>query len=128
MVMRRSDVSEVKRTKTDEFQERLLKREGIRPGTQAPMPLELDGWKPLMQQLSVRHPLMILERELGPAPEFSIGRCLRTAATQVEFHTFTGVAKWAAKTERLKYAQITCLRVGNRYLDFYQRHFERNSA
>jgi hypothetical protein len=125
-VLRRSDITEVKRTETDAFQERLLKHEGTRPGAQVPMPLELEGWKSLIQQLSEHYPLMILERELGPSPEFAIGRPIRATAAQVEFHTFTGIGKWSTKTERLKYAQITCLQVNTRYLGFYQRHCERN--
>ncbi|MEK8034971.1 hypothetical protein AACH06_29500 [Ideonella sp. DXS29W] len=127
-VLRRSDITEVRRTETDEFQERLLKREGIQAGTQAPMPLQLEGWKSLIQQLSDHYPLMILERELGPSPEFAIGRPIRATATQVEFHTFTGTGRWSTKTERLKYAQITCLQVNTRYLGFYQRHFDRDAA
>ena len=44
MVLRRSDVSEAKRTGTDEFQEHLLKLEGIQAGTQQPVPLNLSNW------------------------------------------------------------------------------------
>lgn len=128
MVLRRSDITEFRRTATDEFQERLLKKEGIRPGTQQPAPLALEGWRSVIDQVAECHPFMILERELGPAPEFSIGRMLRTTAAQVEFHHFSGVAKWAAKTERLKYSQITSLQVNSRYLRFYQQHFERQDA
>jgi hypothetical protein len=127
MVLRRSDITDVKRTGTDEFQERLLKREGIRPGSQIPTPLKLDGWKPLIEQLIEHYPLMILERELGPEPEFAIGRPLRATATQVEFQAFSGVGKWHQKTARFKYAQLTCLQVNTRYLGFYQRHFDRNA-
>ena len=128
VVVRRSDVTEVKRTGTDEFQERLLMREDIRPGAQTPMPLQLEGWQSLIQQLSDHYPLMILERELGPSPEFAIGRPIRATAAQVEFHTFTGTGRWSTKTERLRYSQITCLQVNTRYLGFYQRHFERDAA
>jgi hypothetical protein len=124
MVLRRSDITEFKCTATDEFQERLLKREGIRAGTQVPTPLELGGWQALIQQLSAHHELMIVERELGPAPDFAIGRPLRVTAAQVEMQVFSGIGKWAAKTERLKYSQITSLQVNTRYLRFYQRHFE----
>ena len=92
------------------------------------MPLQLEGWQPLIQQLSEHYPLMILERELGPSPEFSIGRPIRATAAQVEFHTFTGTGRWSKKTERLRYSQITCLQVNTRYLGFYQRHFERDAA
>ncbi|TAK73213.1 MAG: hypothetical protein EPO12_22755 [Aquabacterium sp.] len=57
MVLRRSDITEVKQTGTDKFQERLLKKEGIRPGMQEPMPLELSGWKAVIQQISQHYPL-----------------------------------------------------------------------
>lgn len=128
MVLRRSDISEVRRTATDEFQERLLKKEGIRPGSQTPAMLELDGWGALIRQLSAHCSLMILERELGPAPEFAIGRPVRITAAQVEFQTFSGIGKWAPKNDRLKFSQLTCLQVNTRYLGFYQRYFERSGA
>lgn len=128
LVLRRSDVTDVKLTETNEFQARLPKHEGIRPGTQAPMPLELQGWQPLIQQLAGHYPIMILERELGPSPEFAIGGPIRATAAQVEFRSFNGTGKWSAKAERLKYSQISCLQVNTRYLGFYQRYFERNAA
>ena len=62
MVLRRTDITEVKRTATDEFQEALLSREGIRPGQQEPTPLKMDSWRPLIEQLSGCYSLMILER------------------------------------------------------------------
>lgn len=128
MVLRRSDITEVRRTATDEFQERLLKKEGIRPGSQTPVSLELDDWGTLIRQLSEHCPLMILERELGPAPDFAIGRPVRITAAQIEFHTFSGTGKWATKNDRLKFSQLTCLQVNTRYLGFYQRYFERTVA
>lgn len=128
MVLRRSDISEVRRTTTDEFQERLLKKEGIRPGSQTPVPLELGGWNALIRQFSEHCTLMILERELGPSPSFAIGRPIRVTAAQVEFQTFGGTGKWAPKNERLKFSQLTCLQVNTRYLGFYQRYFERSEA
>ena len=128
MVLRRSDITEVRRTATDEFQENLLKKEGIRPGSQTPVRLELESWAALIQQLSVPCSLMILERELGPSPSFTIGRPIRATAAQVEFQTFSGTGKWAPKNERLKYSQLTCLQVNTRYLGFYQRYFERSGA
>jgi hypothetical protein len=128
LVLRRSDVTEVRCTATDEFQERLLRKEGVRPGLQGPMPLNLEGWRPLIDQLAELYQYMILERELGPSPELAIGQPIKTTATQVEFRTFTGAGKWHTKAERLKYSQLTSLQVNTRDLGFYQRHFERSAA
>jgi hypothetical protein len=128
LVLRRTDITEVRRTGTDEFQESILKREGVRPGQQEPTSLQLEAWRPLIEQLSARYPIMILERELGPPPEFSIGRLKKVTAAQVEFQTFSGTAKWSPKPERIKYSQLTSLQVNTRYLGAYQRHFERSAA
>lgn len=128
MVLRRSDITEVRRTGTDVFQERLLKKEGIGPGLQLTAPLQLEGWRSAIEQLAPSFQLMILERELGPAPEFAIGRVLGASAAQVEFQTFSGVAKWVERPVRLKYSQLTSLQVNTRYLNFYQRHFERTAS
>jgi hypothetical protein len=124
MVLRRSDITEVRRTATDEFLQVLMKRDGIEPGFQMPFPVLLNNWKTAIEQLSALHPLMILERELGPSPEFAIGRLLKATTLQVEFQTFSGTGRWATKPDRLKYAQLTCLQVNTRYLGSYQRHFE----
>jgi hypothetical protein len=128
MILRRADVTEVRRTGTDEFQEALLNKEGIRPGTQTPAPLEMDGWRSVIDQLSKHYEYMILERELGPEPEFAIGRVVRATAAQVELQTFSGTGRWYPKTERLKYSRLTCVQVNTRYLGFYQRHFQRGAA
>jgi hypothetical protein len=128
LVLRCTDITEVRRTGTHEFQESILKQEGNRPGRQKPMPLRLEAWRPLIEQLSGHYPLMILERELGPAPAFAIGRPTRATAAQVEFQTFSGTGKWSPKSERLKYSHLTSLQVNTRYLGAYQRHFERSAA
>jgi len=128
MFLRRSEITGLRRTATDEFQESLLALEGIHAGSQGPMPLELDGWRSLLEQLAEHYPFMILERELGPSPEFSIGRPTKIAQTQVELQTFSGTGQFSPKSRRLKYSQITSLQVNTRYLGFYQRYFERNEA
>jgi hypothetical protein len=71
---------------------------------------------------------MILERELGPEPTFSIGRVLKATAAQVEFRSFSGTARWYTRAERLKYAHLTSLQVNTRYANFYERYFERHAA
>ncbi len=128
MILRQSDITEINRTKTDEFQESLLKREGILAGSQSPKTLNLETWQSVILQLTEHYPLMTFERELGPSPEFSIGRPIRITQAQVEVKTFTGAGKWSPKPQRIKYAQLTCAQANNRYTNFYQRHFERGAA
>jgi hypothetical protein len=128
IVLRCSDITAVKRTATDEFQESLMKREGILAGSQASAPLRLNSWQDLIEQLAERYPLMILERESGPSPQFAIGRPIKITQAQVEIMTFSGTGKWSEKPLRFRYSQITSLQVNNRYLNFYQKHFSRSEA
>lgn len=128
MFLRRSEISAIRRTATDEFQESLLDLEGVRAGSQGPIPTELEGWQSLLEQLNGRYPFMILERELGPSPNFSIGRLTKIAQAQVEIQPFSGAGTFSARPRRLKYSQITSIQVNTRYLGFYQRYFARNAA
>ena len=129
LILRRSDITDVRRSETDQFQQWLLEQEGIRPGAQTPEPsLQLHGWQSVITQPSALFPLMILEQELGPEPAFSIGRAEKATAAQVEFLSFSGTARWHAKVQRLKYSHLTSLQVNTRYANFYQRHFDRNAG
>ena len=128
LVLRISEITDIKRTATDEFQEKLLKQEQIRPGSQRPAPLDLSAWPGLVKQLAQHYPIMILERELGPSPEFVIGKPTKLSQAQVEFLTFSGTGKWSDTPRRLRYSQITSLQVNNRYSNFYQKYFSRGAA
>ena len=128
MILRQSDVTEINRTKTDDFQESLLKHEGIMPGGQLPKKLNLDSWQSVLSQLSEHYPIMTFERELGPSPEFSIGRPHKITKSQIEVQTFTGAGNWSSKPRRIMYKQLTCVQANNRYANFYQRYFSRLAA
>jgi hypothetical protein len=125
MVLRRVDVTEIRRNDVDEFQEQLLKEEGIVAGTLGIAPLELDDWKSVIDQIGSGSALMILEQEAEAEPEFSIGRPLQTTEALVEFQSFSGTGIWYDDPEQLPISHITRLQAYSRYLSFYQRHFER---
>jgi hypothetical protein len=71
----------------------------------------MESWNCVLDQFSQQHEYLILERELGPAPEFAIGRAARITGTQVGQQTFSGNARWNARPERWKYSQLTCAQV-----------------
>lgn len=128
MILRRQDISEVRRTETDRFQQALMANEGLDREVPFGVNLSLQDWRSAITQLSTIYPLMILESELGPDPQFVIGRVLKTTETRVEVHSFSGAGRWAAKPTRMKYANLTSIQVNTNYANFYQRHFERNAA
>ncbi|WP_155403926.1 hypothetical protein [Variovorax paradoxus] len=127
MVLRVDDISEVEVSATSVFQKELLVQEGLEDKVPFESRFELQNWRTLISQLVKEHPLMILEREAGEEKDFAIGRVEAITTTGVRFKHFSGAATWADSTVELKYENITCCQVGSNYVNFYQRHFERNS-
>ena len=128
MVLRRAEVSDIKRTGTNEFQERLIHADRAGPRWHMDAPLQLDDWRALITQLASIFPIMALERELGPAPERVLGMPLHATGKRVEVQGFTGTARWLPAPTPVSYAHITCVQVNTRYLNAYQRHFERQGV
>ena len=128
LVVRREDISDVQRTATDKFQQSLLAEEGVDREVPFGLQLPLGDWRSVVTHLGGQYPLMILESELGPAPQFVIGRLLKATETRVEVQSFTGAGRWSANPVRLKYAHLTSLQVNTNYANVYQRHFERIAA
>jgi hypothetical protein len=126
MVLRAADITEVRCTDTDKFQKDLLLQEGLAQKVPFAFTLDLSGWGTVISQLAQAYALMILECEDGKRKEFVIGRVLQTTPREVHIHHFSGAANWAQQPTRLRFSDITSCQVGTNYLNFYQRHFERN--
>lgn len=128
MVLRTPDISEVRRSKTDEFQQGLLQVEGILARVPFGRSIDLSDWRSAIEDLRKDHPLLILERELLPEPDMSIGRVVELGAEEVRVRYFTGTANWRDELDRLRYEDLTCCQAGTNYINMYQRHFERSAG
>lgn len=126
MVLRTSDISEVTRNATDEFQQSLLHSEGLLARVPFDHPLDLSSWPSAIGGLCKDFPLLILERELLEDPDLAIGRILRVGDDEVQLKYFTGAGRWLDEPESLRYSDITCCQAGTNYINVYQRFFERN--
>jgi hypothetical protein len=125
MVLRTADISELKRSKTDEFQERLLADEGLLSRVPFDYSVDLSTWRSTIADLSNRHKLLILECELLEEPDFAVGRVLEVGSEEVRLKYFTGAANWLEEPVRLKYSDITSCQVNTNYVNVYERYFER---
>jgi hypothetical protein len=126
MILRTGDISEVVRTKTDEFQEQLLEAEGLRSRVPFDYRIDLSSWPAAITGLCKDYPLLILERELLEEPDLAIGRILAVDDEEVSLRYFTGAANWLDEPDRLRTADITCCQAGTNYINVYQRHFARS--
>ncbi|MBK9218888.1 MAG: hypothetical protein IPL70_10985 [Uliginosibacterium sp.] len=127
MVLRTKDVTEVRCSATDEFQNHLLAREGLLEKVPFGALFDLTNWRSVIAQLSMEYPIMVLECEAGRNKDFVIGRVIKDGSKGVQFQHFSGVAIWAERYAKLKYKDITCCQVGTNYVNVYQRHFERSA-
>ncbi|AEG92491.1 hypothetical protein [Ramlibacter tataouinensis] len=127
MVLRTEDISEVTRSKTDAFQERLLADEGLLSRVPFDYSVDLSSWGSVIAGLSGLHPLLILECELMEEPDFIVGRVLEIGANDVTVRYFTGAANWLEEPVKVRYDDITSCQVNTNYVNIYQRYFERNA-
>jgi hypothetical protein len=127
MVLRVSDITEVRCSATDKFQKGLLEKEGLIHRVPFGSGFDLRNWRSAIAQLSSRYALMILECEAKDEKDFFIGRVVSTTDTAVRFQHFSGPAKWTRKPAVLKLEDITSCQVDTNYINVYRRHFERQT-
>lgn len=128
MVLRVSDITEVRCTATDKFQKSLLSQEQLLERVPFESVLQLSDWRSIISQFAKEHPLMILECEAMKEKVFVIGRVLKSTADEIHIRHFSGAANWERHPRRLKIADISSCQVGTNYLNVYQRHFERQAS
>lgn len=128
MVLAVADITEVRCTATDRFQQTLLEADGLLAQVPFGLPIDLQDWSSAIADLANRYPLLILECERLEEPDFAIGRVLKVAHDEVRLECFSGAANWDEGLVSLKYEDITSCQAGTNYTNVYQRHFERNVA
>ena len=124
-ILRVRDITGVACTSVDHFQRELLVREGLEKAVPFGRTFALRDWRPLINQLALEFPLMILECEAVDEPDFVIGKARSFSETSVEFDYFSGVASWDAEPAKLALADLTSCQVDSNYINVYRRHFER---
>ena len=125
MVLRVADISEMRRTRTDEFQQGLLAEEGVLKKVPFGKQFDLDNWGSVLRQFAAKYPLMILECEAQEEKLFAIGRVAEAGVRDVSFECFSGTGKWSEEPASYRYSDLASCQVDNAYINAYRRHFER---
>ena len=128
MILSRSEITDVRSTATDKFQRKMLTTEGVMKQIPFETTFDLQSWRSIIKQIAKVYPLIILECERGDAPDFIIGRVEKTTSAAVYVRHFTGTGRWLDEPVRVKYSDITSCQVGNNYLKFYERYFDRATS
>ena len=125
MVLSKAEITDIRSTATHKFQRKLLAKEGVLKRVPFEAAFDLQDWRSIIRQFAKTYPLIILECERGDEPDFIIGRVEKTTSVAVYVRYFTGAGRWLDEPVRVKYRDITACQVGTRYLQFYERYFER---
>ncbi len=123
MILRLSDITEIKSNETAKFQKQLLIQERIFEKIDFNFKLNIENWKTALTQLLSMFEYFIIEDEEAEEPVFLIGKVLKIGKSDVNFEYFTGTGNWDEKPIKLPFKNITSCQVNSNYLNVYQRYF-----
>ena len=128
MVLRKEDISLLETSKTDIFQTELLKSEGVYEKVNFDSKYNLSSWKEFIESVVIDHKYFIIEEEVYEEPIFTIGTIDQVRKKSLTMKCFSGTGNWVDEPEKIKYADITKLLIGNNYINVYERYFSKQSA
>jgi hypothetical protein len=127
MILRVSDISDIRCSKADEFQLGLLKDEKLYDTIDFNVSYDMTDWKAAISSLARDFEYFILENEKGDETVFLIGKIDKMTSRSVHLNYFSGAGNWNKKPSVIEYRDITACQVDTNYINVYKRYFERNS-
>jgi hypothetical protein len=127
MILRVPDISDLRFSKTEKFQLKLLKDEKIYDRINFNSNFDLTDWKTAILGLRKDYEYFILENELGDDPTFLIGKIAKMTPRNIHLNYFSGAGNWDREPSIIKYNDITACQVDSNYINVYKRFFERHS-
>lgn len=127
MVLRRSDITEIKSTKTDLLQTQILKDEGLYAKIDFTVGCDLNNWRSVFLTLGNLHRFVTIEDENPEYPLFFLGEIHSVEEEAVSILGFSGAANWDDEPSEIAYEDISCVQLGNHYATVYERYFEKSA-
>jgi len=128
MILRRSDLSEIKSDKTDLLQTQLLKDDGIYSSFEFELNMDLTSWQTVFSTLNSQCRFVTLEDENSNDPSFYLGEVKNVGSKSVSILEFSGAANWRDENSAINYEDISCLQLNTNYAITYERYFDRKQA
>lgn len=126
MILRRSDITELRQSKTDAFQKKLLITEGLFEKVDFSFRISLSSYNALLVSL-LSDEIVIVETELSNPADFFIGRILEANDTEAKIQYFTGIGRVLRPASSIPIADITSCQLSSNYINVYKRHFQRKA-
>lgn len=126
MVLRVSDISQVRCSQTEQFQRELLKDEKLFEKVDFSISIDLTDWKAAISCLRSHYEYFIFENESPNDSMFLIGKIHKMTSRSIHVNHFSGTGQWEKHSTVMKFHDITACRVNTNYINVYQRYFEKN--
>jgi hypothetical protein len=124
MVLRRTDITELKAGKTDRFQRQLLATEGALAQVDFDYRAPIESYDSFLAAISPDE-IVIVEDEITEPKQFLIGTISHLEDGRATIRHFTGVGRLVKPLETISTGQITSCQIRTNYTQVYQRYFER---
>ena len=126
MLLRLRDISDWKIGDTNIFQRRLLQEEGLFDQVQFDFSALIESFPDFLCSLSPTE-LVIVESERTDPAEMHIGTVASADSRIVAINYITGIARREDAPRQMAVRDITSCQIRTNYLNFYQRHFDRQA-
>ena len=126
VVIRRSDISKIRSSKTDIFHTQLLKDQGIFEKINFSCPYPLKSWRDILDGFCHKGEIIIVENEESDPLVFIIGKPIKLGKKRVAMKEFDSEGAWISSPVKIAYQDITILKVDINYIKVYKCYFEGN--
>ena len=131
MVLRLSDITKIESDKTDVFQTQILKDEGLYSQIDFEKKYDVNNWHTVFSSIGSKPGLVIVENETqsdSSDETFILGKIDKIDQDSVSILGFSGAANWYEESSKMRYKDISSAQVNNKYMNMYQRYFDKNSS
>lgn len=118
-IIRTQDITEVFCDDAEEFNEMIIRKEGIVDNFK-PIKLDVSNIKAVFKQLSDR--CIIVQCEGYEESLFYAGTVCAINKNDIELRTFDGCGVWDKESVHIPYKKITCISYASRYLDILSKY------
>lgn len=126
LLLRLRDISDWKIGYTNIFQRGLLQEEGVFDQVQFDFRAPIESFPDFLHSLSPTE-LVIVEAERTEPTEMNIGTVASANSRTVAINYITGIARREDTPRKMAIRDITSCQIRTNYINFYQRHLDRQA-
>jgi len=124
LIIRLKDISSISITRSQQFTQYILKKEGILNRISKPPITSLDNWKSVLEELDIYNKNIIIECEDIEPPNFYIGKIKGINKNSIYLLYFNGAGEWDKEPTEIPYNEITSLGLESNYINVISKYLK----